>query len=515
MAATNDFQIIRGGRLLDVEARTAAPTDILIEGARIREVGAPGLAAPEGALAVDAEGRLLMAGLVNAHTHGHGALAKGVGDRWSLELLLNAGPWIGGNRSLDDKYLSARLNAAEMLRKGCTAAYDLYLEIPLPTADGMAAVGRAYADVGIRAVIAPMMADRLFYQAIPGLLDALPDDLRGRVETLSAAPYAESVAAARRVLHDWPLDRGQVKPALAPTIPLHCSDDFIVACRDLAEEYGVGLHMHLGESRTQAVSGMRRYGKTLTAHLDALGFLAANFTAAHCVWLDDDDIARMADAGASVAHNPGSNLRLGSGIAPAGAMRRRGVNVGIGTDGSNCSDNQNMFEAMRIASFASRVVTPDTDRWLATDEVVRMATEGSAQALGWAGEIGRIAPGYFADIVFLDLANINYVPLNDATNQIVHCEDSSAVESVMVGGRMVLEAGRFTNFDYAKLRRDAEGACERLRAANAGARELAEKLERHVGRFCVGLAREPYHINRLGGHADGLGGHADGWGGHG
>ena len=132
-----------------------------------------------------------------------------------------------------------------------------------------------------------------------------------------------------------------------------------------------------------------------------------------------------------------------------------------------------MFEAMRIASFVSRVVTPDMAGWLATDEVLRMATEGSAQALGWAGEIGRVAPGYFADIVFLDLANINFVPLNDATNQIVHSEDSSAVESVMVGGRMVLENGHFTGFDYAKLRGDAEAACERLRGANAGARALA------------------------------------------
>ena len=107
MAATNEFQIIRGGRLLDAAARTAAPADILVEGARIREIGAPGLAAPEAARVVDAAGRLLMPGLVNAHTHGHGGLAKGIGDRWSLELLLNAGPWISGNRSLDDKYLSA------------------------------------------------------------------------------------------------------------------------------------------------------------------------------------------------------------------------------------------------------------------------------------------------------------------------------------------------------------------------------------------------------------------------
>ncbi len=116
--------------------------------------------------------------------------------------------------------------------------------------------------------------------------------------------------------------------------------------------------------------------------------------------------------------------------------------------------------------------------------------------VGLAGEIGRIEAGYKADMVFLDLDNINFVPFNDPTNQIVHCEDSSAVASVMIGGRMVLDEGRFTTFDYAKLRADAEAAVERLRGANAGERELSEALEDHVGRFCVGLARQPYPVQR-------------------
>ena len=496
MSQGSGFQVVRGGRLLDAARHGAAPADILIAGDTIREVGAPGMDAPAGARAIDASDRLLMPGLVNAHTHGHGALAKGMGDRWSLELLLNAGPWLSGSRTLDDKHLAALLNAAEMVRKGCTAAYDLYFEVPLPTTEGIAAVARGYADVGVRAVIAPMMADRLFYDAVPGLSDALPAPLRTRLERVRAAPYEESVAVSREILHGWPFDRAQARPALAPTIPLHCSDDFIVACRDLAREYEVGVHMHLAESKVQAVSGIERYGRTLAAHIDGLGLLGPGFTGAHCVWLDDDDIARLADNGASVAHNPGSNMRLGSGIAPVRAMLARGLNVGIGTDGSNCSDNQNMFEAMRFASFASRVQSPEYETWLATDEVLRLATEGSARALGFGDAIGRIAPGYKADIVFLDLANVNYLPLNDAVNQVVHCEDSSAVERVMIGGRMVLEGGRLTTIDEARMRRDAEAAVERLEAAGAGARDLALALEDAVGRYCVGLARRPYHIHR-------------------
>lgn len=490
------ISVIRGGRLLDIDGHSAAESDILIDDGVIREIGPPGLAAPEGAEVHDASDRLLMPGLINAHTHGHGSLGRGLGDRWSLELLLNAGPWLSGGRVLEDKYLSALLNAAELLKKGCTACYDLYTELPLPSPEGMDAVGRAYRDAGMRAVIAPMMADATFFQAIPGLMEALPADLRARVSSVSLPDHEASLAACAAALKAWDHDRDRVRLALAPTIPLHCSDAFIQAAGRMAEEYDVGLHMHLGESRAQAVSGMRRYGKTLTAHLDDLGFLSPRFTGAHCVWLDPDDIARMADQGARIAHNPGSNLRLGSGIAPARAMRARGVTVGVGTDGSQCSDNQNMFEAMRLASFVSRVEVPDPAQWLGTEDVLSMATKGSAEALGMGGQIGCIAPGYRADIVMLDLGSIAFIPFNDPVNQIVHAEDSSGVADVMVDGKLVVKDRKLVTIDEAKLRRDVESAVERLAHANAEARAFAALLEPVVGRFCVGLAGEPYHIHR-------------------
>ena len=254
--------------------------------------------------------------------------------------------------------------------------------------------------------------------------------------------------------------------------------------------------MHLSESRIQVVTGLERYGKTLTAHLDDIGLLSSRFTGAHCVWLDHDDMKRFADNGCSIAHNPGSNLRLGNGIAPARRMLEHGINVGIGTDGSQCGDHQNMFEAMRLASFVSRIADPHTDAWLETTEVIDMATRGSAKALGFGDEIGRLAPGARADIVFCDLANINFVPLNDPANQIVHTEDSSAVHSVMVDGRFILKDRRFTTIDYEKLCREAEAASERLLAANAEARAFASELDTYVSKFCVGLAEQPYHVHR-------------------
>jgi guanine deaminase len=440
---------------------------------------------------------LLHPGLVNAHTHGHGSLAKGMGDRWTLELLLAAGPWISGNRVFEDSYLSTLIGAVEMVMKGCTACYDLTLEIPMPTPEGLDAAGRAYADVGMRAVVAPMVADRTFYQAIPGLMDALTPGLRKDVEKLRLAPYRTTLASMKKALRGWSLDSELARLAVAPTIPLHCSDAFMRACAKLAREYGVGLHSHVAESKVQAVTGLKRYGKSLTAHLDDIGLLGPDFTVAHGVWLDDDDCRRLGDHGASVAHNPGSNMRLGSGLADARGMLARRVNLGIGTDGASCSDNLNMYEAMRIASLVSKVQGPDQRQWLTTEEVVAAATEGSARAMGWR-DIGRIAPGYKADIVFLDLGTINWVPFNDPTNQLVHTEDGSSVKHVMIGGRLVVRDRVPVNVDMANLARQAEAARARLAKVNRPGKKLFDRLERIVGTFCPGLALTPHHIHRYG-----------------
>src|SRR6202035_1949826 len=205
--------------------------------------------------------------------------------------------------------------------------------------------------------------------------------------------------------------------------------------------------------------------------------------------------------GASVAHNPGSNMRLGAGLADARAMLDRHVNLGIGTDGASCADNQNMYEALRLASFASKVQGPNWRRWLTTREAALAATAGSSRALGFGDRIGRIAPGYKADIVMLDLDHPNWLPLNDPVNQLVHCEDGTAVDSVMIGGRIVVETRKPVGIDLGRLRERAEAARERLAAANADNRRLYQALEPVVGSYCPGLARQPYHVHRYVGAA--------------
>lgn len=493
--------VIRHGRVLDVTGHAAPPADLLIDRGVIVEIGPPGMPAPADAQELDATHRLIHPGLVNAHTHGHGNLAKGFGDLWTLELLLTANPWIGGHRTAEDKYLGSYIGALEMLMKGCTACYDLTAEFPVPTVEGLQACAQAYQDAGLRVVLAPMVATRSFFEAIPGLLDALPAGLRREVERFRQAPGEASIQAMETVLRNWRFDRDRVRPALAPTVPHHCDDDFMLACAHLAREHGCGLHSHIQESKVQVVAGRTWYGMTQTAHLDRLGLLGPDFVAAHGVWLDTDDMRRLRDRGASVAHNPGSNMRLGNGIAAVREMLDLGLNVGIGTDGANCSDNLNMYEAMRAASLGSKVRGPHTTTWLRTEEVVHAATEGSARALGWTGCIGRIAPGYQADLVLLDLTHPNWIPLNDATNQLVHTEDGNAVHTVMVGGRVVVEGGRPVGVDLAALARRAEQARERLQSLNVDNQGLYRRLAPVVNSFCPGLACQPLAINRF---ADGV-----------
>lgn len=488
--------LITGARVLAPDMSGAPHRDVLVSAGTIAAVAAPGSIAAEGRRVIDATDRMLVPGLVNAHTHSHGALGRGlVGDRVPLEVFLTEGAAGNAGRTLADKVLSARLGAVELIRKGCTACFDLFTEVPAPSVAAIHAVAGAYAGVGMRAVVAPMIATRTIWQALPGLLESLPADAADKVRAFAAAPQEVALAVTRAAIETWPHDRAMVRPAVAPTIPLHCDDAFMVAAARLAEEHDVPFQTHLAETETQATLGHVRYGRSLVAHLEALGVLSPRFSAAHAIWIGEEDMARLAAAGAGVSHNPLSNLRLGSGVAPVRAMLEAGVRLGIGTDASNTSDGQNMFEAARLGAYLSRIAARDPSAWLSAEEAFAAATTGSAALMGFAG-LGRLAEGAAADIVFLDLAVSHYVPLREPLRQLVFGETGAAVASVMIAGEMVLEEGRMLTLDEAALRAEAEEAAARLDAANAGGIAGAEVLSTFVGCFCLGQAPNPEDLAR-------------------
>ncbi len=420
---------------------------------------------------------------------------KGVTEAWTLEASLTNGPWLAGPRDPETIYLSTLLGAIDMLSKGCTACFDLVYEFPRPTRDGFAAAARAYADAGMRAVLAPMVADQSLFKSIPGLAAALPEDLRRSVVSFDLASgdqtiaAIETIAAAQKDLQDG------VTLAIAPTIPHHCSERFLRDCMDIADRHDLPIHMHIAESRLQAVIARKIYGRSAVNYLADLGMLRPRFIAAHCVWVDHDDLDLLAGHGCSVAHIPASNFRLGSGVAHVRPMLERGIHVGLATDGANSSDSLSMLQAMRLASFGARIFESPREEWLTAAETVRLATHGGARLLGLESG-GQIAEGACADLALFDLDHIDFIPETDPVNQLVTCADSSAVTDVMVGGEFKLRDRKIISVDITELRGRVRECVARLSAATRSSRDLAAQLEPHVVAFAYSMAGEPLSIER-------------------
>ena len=489
--------VIRNGQVLTGAPAVLERADILIERDRIAAVG-PGLAAPADAPEIDAAGRIALPGLANAHTHAASHLVRGRAGSWTLEDLLTHTAANYGFRTPEDEYLSAAIGAIEMLKTGCTAAYDLYMSVPAVTEDALEAVVRAYRDVGVRVVLAPAMADIVFYETVPRLLEVLPADLRGTVAAMQAAPTKGLLELTDRAIRRWHGSAdGRIRFAVSPTIPNQVTDEFLDGCVRLSREHGVGVHTHLAESKVQVIESQRRHGQSIVARLAAHGVLSPAFVGAHGVWLTDEDLGRLADAGAAIAHNPGSNLRLGCGIAPVREMLDRGVPVGLGTDGSVCADNQNLFEALRIASIVSTIRFPhQTNRWLGASTAWDLATSGSARVLGQAGDLGAIAPGRKADVVLLRAASVFLRPLADPVTALVYSETGASVDTVIANGRVVVEAGRVTTVDEERIYSQAQAAADRQRAASHAAWTAAEQLAPYVAAACRAAVVTPLPINR-------------------
>jgi 5-methylthioadenosine/S-adenosylhomocysteine deaminase len=489
--------VIRGARVLVGSPPALTRADILVDGERITAVG-PTVLAPPDARVLDGAGRIVLPGLGNAHTHAASHLARGRAGNWTLEDLLTNAPANYGFRTPEDDYLSAAIGAIEMLKTGCTSAYDLYMAVPAITDEAFEATVRAYTEVGMRVVVAPAVADVVFFETVPGLLDLLPGDLRATVQAMRAAPTKGLLELTERVIRRWNgAADGRVRVAVAPTIPNQATDEFLDGCRRLVSEYGVGVHTHLAESKVQVIESRRRWGKSIVARLGEHGLLGPGFVGAHGVWLSEEDMKLLADAGGAIAHNPGSNLRLGCGIAPVRELLDRGVAVGLGTDGSVCADNQNLFEALRIASVVSTIRFPhDTARWLDAATAWRLATAGSARVLGQAADLGAIAPGHKADLVLLRADSVFLHPLADPVNALVYAETGASVDIVLVGGRVVVEGGRVTTVDETRIYARAQDAAERQHRASAEARVLAGRLAPFVAAACRAAVATPLPFDR-------------------
>lgn len=436
----------------DVNRSKPFRSDVLVVDDRITEVG-PDLPVPDGAEVIDCTHRLLMPGLVNAHVHSWEALFKGRYDNLPLELWMLLSYPILGLEPMSDRliYLRTLLVGMESLRNGATCLLDDVIEMPTQSLTALETVFRGYEDIGIRANCSGNIVNRPYIDTIPYVDEMVPADLLAEARAVTPLSTEDYLQFSKEALTRFDGRAGRLRYVIAPSGPQRCTDELFIAANELSLEHDTTFHVHVLETKMQAVTGREFYGSTLVEYLDSLGVLTDRATLAHGIWLTAGDVERLGAAGASVAHNPISNLKLGSGIAPWRALLDAGVNIGLGSDGLSSNDSARMFDVVKSAALLHKVTQPDFTSWPTADEVLWAATRGGARSVRLTDEVGAIEPGRKADLVMLDLNALNFTPVNDVAQHLVYVENGDSITEVWVNGEPVVRDGRCLNIDEAAV----------------------------------------------------------------
>jgi cytosine/adenosine deaminase-related metal-dependent hydrolase len=435
---------------------------IVIDGKRIVYVG-PTEWTPAGPFdrTIEADRLIALPGMVNAHCHSPANLVRGMMPSKPLEI------WrsyyrasLRGMRD-EDFYASALLGGLEMLKSGATTVLDHFAGNPACRFMGAGAAIQAMRDLGLRHVAALTITDKNYEDTIPlGATDSALNEEIQRMsanEAKSAAAWLDDCEAFIETFH---APEKLTTACPGPSAVQRCSDELLTKAAALARQKDLPIHIHLAETKAQAMMGPQLYGTSLLKHLDAIGVLGGNLSLAHSIWIDEDDIELFARRGATPVHNPASNLRIGSGVAKVKNFLKAGVNVALGTDGAASNDGQNMFDALRLAALIHNEAGTDFNDWVSPAQALAMATRNGARAFGI--DAGVLAPGKLADLVLLRRDTPAFTPLNDVIAQLVFCENGSNVDSVFVDGELVVEGGRITKVDETEVLRLAAQARARL-----------------------------------------------------
>ncbi|MEH2365996.1 amidohydrolase [Nostoc sp.] len=395
---------------------------------------------------IDGKNKLLLPGFFNAHTHSSEMWQRGIMSMFPLELWL-AELYDFAPLDPEQVYLSALGTAVETLLSGGTSVVDHLVLIPGLELETIAIATRAYKEVGIRAFIAPLIQDESLSAGIPS-----------GESTQTHEPYFRSTAATLEIIEEAVRqfhrpDEG-VNILVAPTGIQLCTDALFEGCIELSDRYNLCRHSHLLETKAQEKLAEEKYGCTAVEHLKRIGYLSNKTSLAHCVWLNDADIAILAETQSTVVHNPLSNLRLGSGIAPILKYRQAGVNVTFGCDGASSNDSQDLLEAIKIGSILHNVTDSDYQHWITPRQAVEMASSGGAKGLNIADKLGSITIGKQADLVLYDLTNLSLLPRTDPIGLLVLGRPSNVVDSVWVNGKQIVADGKVTTINVDELRQE-------------------------------------------------------------
>ncbi len=415
--------IIENGTVLtlDPDNRVIENGVLGISGDTLSHVGEP-ITGPHHALKrIDAGGGLILPGLINGHTHAPMSLFKGLAD--DLPLM----EWLDRyifpvERNMDEDFIrtGALLACAEMILSGTTTFCDMYLFEDQ--------VARAAFQAGMRCIVGEVLYD-------------FPSPNYGELENGFA--YAE-----------WLIEKWKGNPLVSIAVEPHalftCSPELLQRANEMALNHQTPLIIHFAETRSEVEEVRRRYGRTPLEHLAALGIAGPHLIADHAVHLNASEIATMVEYGIKVIHNPESNMKLSSGIAPVPEMLKRGLTVGMGTDGSASNNNMDLFLEMDMAAKLHKVKTMDPTVMDALT-VLRMATIEGARALGLEARIGSLEPGKKADIIVIDTHKPHLTPMYNPFSHLVYAARGQDVSHSVINGRLVMENRQLLTFDLKEV----------------------------------------------------------------
>lgn len=448
-----------------------------IDGNRLQYVG-PASGCPRDGWdrVIDGSRFIAIPGLVDAHNHSAANIFRGLMPTRPLEIWRSY--WRAALRACGDEmfYISALLGGMEMLKTGCTTNLDHFFGNQASRFTGAGEAIRAMRDLGLRHVVALTVTDRPYEATIP--LDAPKGETGNEVsrmtqaETKDTRGWLDEIEEFMSELHD-PSRLTTCCPG--PSAVQRCTDELLQGAGAISDRWGVPLHIHLAETKSQGLMGPKLYGTSLLKHLDELGLVKPNLSTAHNVWIEPEDVGIIVERGATPVHNPASNLRLGSGMAPIPDFLAAGGRVALGADGACSNDSQNMFDAMRLAALIHNTRDHDFNHWITARQALSMTTRWGAQAFGL--DCGVLEPGRLADITLLNRATPAFTPLNDVVTQLVFCENGSSVDTVLVDGEVVVEGGRLAKMDEAAVLAEVNRLYEPLRPAIRKEMEDAAVME--------------------------------------
>lgn len=412
----SDFDVVKNGELI-------------LEGDTILALG-EGPLQEEAHEIIDAQGQLIMPGLINTHTHAAMVLLRGYSDDLPLMDWLHSIWPLEGRLTGEYVYWATLLASLEMLKSGTTTFVDMYFFLPQ--------IAQAVSEIGIRAVLA-----------------------RGLIGEKEGAQ--QRLQEAREFTDAWEGGAsGRITTMIAPHAPYTCPEPFMKNVLRLAQELNRPLHIHLSETRQEVLESKKEYGISPIALMEKWGLLShPHVLAAHCVHVDEGDLDLLASRGIHVASNPQSNLKLGSGIAPLKEMGERGINVSLGTDGAASNNNLNLWEEIRLATCLQKGLHEDASI-IPAGEALLMATRNAARACGLEKEVGSLHPGKKGDLIFMDLEKPHLLPRHDLLSHLVYSLQGGEINRVFVNGQEVMADGALVTCSEEEIMTTIQGVAQRL-----------------------------------------------------